>query len=202
VIAAVGTIVGAPYYHPSKHSKPYPRDNAYPNHIRVAWDSLPRDRSFKIQVFGMQAIHEIPRDRFRTLVLDGPKITEIASGFPDDLWEPEKFSEGARKVVTVNAYERDGRARRACLVSNGYRCKVCEMSFEEVYGAIGLQFIHVHHLKPLALRKNAYAVNPKTDLVPVCPNCHAMLHTADPPLTIAQLRAVLKRTRHAFKTAN
>ena len=61
------------------------------------------------------------------------------------------------------------------------------MSFEEMYGKIGHGFIHVHHKKPLAGLKAEYKVDPKKDLAPVCPNCHAMLHTQDPPLGIDEL---------------
>ena len=38
----------------------------------------------------------------------------------------------------------------------------------------------------------AYVVNPSTDLVPVCPNCHAMLHKENPPLSVDALKDVLR----------
>lgn len=108
--------------------------------------------------------------------------------FPDAIEDAKLYSEGAKKTVTVNAYERDPAARNACLQRNGYRCAVCDMSFAERYGDIGRSFIHVHHKKPLAGIKTAYKVNPSKDLVPVCPNCHAMLHTTNPPLGIEELK--------------
>lgn len=45
-----------------------------------------------------------------------------------------------------------------------------------MYGDLGKGFIHVHHIVPLNQIKEDYEVNYKTDLIPVCPNCHAMLH--------------------------
>jgi 5-methylcytosine-specific restriction protein A len=33
-----------------------------------------------------------------------------------------------------------------------------------------------------------HVVDPVADLRPVCPNCHAMLHRDEPPLTIESLR--------------
>jgi 5-methylcytosine-specific restriction protein A len=62
------------------------------------------------------------------------------------------------------------------------------MSFEEVYGSIGAGFIHVHHRYPIYLRKERYRLDPRRDLVPVCPNCHAMLRSREPPLEIEDLR--------------
>ncbi|MBW2096546.1 MAG: HNH endonuclease [Deltaproteobacteria bacterium] len=107
---------------------------------------------------------------------------------PEDLQDEKEYVEGAKKRITVNAYERDPKARKACLKRHGYRCAVCRMNFEKVYGEIGRQFIHVHHKKPLAGRRTGYRLKPTIDLIPVCPNCHAMLHTSNPPLGIAELK--------------
>jgi 5-methylcytosine-specific restriction protein A len=115
------------------------------------------------------------------------------SNFPGDVSDDSEFIEGALRRVTVNAYERDPAARAACIKKYGLRCAVCDMSFEERYGPIGRGFIHVHHKKPLALRRGEYRLRATTDLVPVCPNCHAMLHTQNPPLGVDELRDVLRK---------
>lgn len=36
-----------------------------------------------------------------------------------------------------------------------------------------------------------YYLDPKKDLIPVCPNCHAMLHRKNPPLEPAELRQII-----------
>jgi 5-methylcytosine-specific restriction protein A len=111
--------------------------------------------------------------------------------YPDELEPGQKYYEGAKKQVRVNAYERNPKARKACLKHYGYRCVVCDVLFEERYGKLGENFIHVHHLKPLALSVAAYELNPVNDLRPVCPNCHAMLHATDPMLSIEGLREMI-----------
>jgi 5-methylcytosine-specific restriction enzyme A len=113
--------------------------------------------------------------------------------YPDELDPDGTYSEGARKQVLVNAYERDSRARKACLKHHGFRCAVCDLSFGERYGPLGERFIHVHHLRALASLGKSYRVDPKCDLLPVCPNCHAMLHRKDPPLTVEELREALRQ---------
>ena len=109
--------------------------------------------------------------------------------FPEVLPEGRTYAEGSVKNVTVNMHERDRKARAACIKKRGTRCAVCQMSFAETYGEIGKGFIHIHHTKPLATIRGEYRVDPVKDLVPVCPNCHAMLHTSEPPLSIHELQA-------------
>ena len=106
----------------------------------------------------------------------------------------QTFPEGALSRVEVNRYERDVRARRKCLEHWGYRCAVCDVSFEERYGTLGRSFIHVHHLRELSQVPAGYKVDPVNDLRPVCPNCHAMIHRGPgPALALEELRQQLRR---------
>jgi 5-methylcytosine-specific restriction protein A len=100
--------------------------------------------------------------------------------------------EGAKRTITVNSYERNSRARQLCILHYGLKCQVCEFDFEEKYGSIGKDFIHVHHLSKMAEIKEKYEVDPIKHLRPVCPNCHAMLHRKEPPFTILELKNQLK----------
>ena len=100
----------------------------------------------------------------------------------------KKFLEGRKINRYVNIYERDPRARKACLGHYGYRCVVCKFNFEETYGEIGKEFIHVHHEKELSMLDEFYEIDPIEDMKPVCPNCHAMIHRKRPAYTIDELR--------------
>lgn len=106
----------------------------------------------------------------------------------------QSFPEGGLTRVEVNRYERDPRARRRCLQHWGYRCAVCDLSFEERYGQLGRRYIVVHHLRELSQVPPGYEVDPVNDLRPVCPNCHAMIHRGPgPALAIEELRRHLRR---------
>ena len=107
----------------------------------------------------------------------------------EELSTPEKYSEGARVAVTINAYERNPKARAACIGHHGYVCTVCGFDFVRIYGAFGEGFIHVHHVVPIGKIGKEYTIDPIADLVPVCPNCHAMIHRVEPPVTVEQLRS-------------
>lgn len=114
----------------------------------------------------------------------------LPTQFPEELDEgqPETFLEGAKRTISVNIYERDPNARRKCLAHWGVKCSVCEFDFANTYGELGEGFTHVHHLKPLGEIGERYELNPVTDLRPVCPNCHAMLHRQRPALAIEELK--------------
>jgi putative restriction endonuclease len=100
--------------------------------------------------------------------------------------------EGAVCRVSVNAYERNPEARRRCLEAHGTRCCICGFSFGAVYGEVGEDYIHVHHLRPLSEIDGEYVVDPVADLRPVCPNCHAVIHRRNPPFGIEEVRAFLR----------
>lgn len=111
--------------------------------------------------------------------------------YPDELEPGQQYNEGAKKQVRVNRYERDPRARKACLAHHGTACAVCNLDFERRYGAHGRGFIHVHHLRPLSDPGAPDSVDPRADMVPVCPNCHAMLHYGKRLLSIVELQGLL-----------
>ncbi|USX08236.1 HNH endonuclease [Paraburkholderia fungorum] len=119
--------------------------------------------------------------------------------YPDEVLPPEtddrKFLEGATRQVLINQYERDPRARSACIRHWGTACYVCGFDFQKAYGDMGRGFIHVHHLTDIASIGAQYEVDPRADLRPVCPNCHAMLHTRRPAMNIDELKSMLAARR-------
>ncbi|MHA7224123.1 HNH endonuclease [Arthrobacter sp. RHLT1-20] len=105
---------------------------------------------------------------------------------------PGTYPEGAVARVQVNRYERSPEARRACIAHHGTTCAACGFSFEISYGGIGKDFIHIHHLVPASQLGSGYELDPITDLVPLCANCHAMAHQGvGTPRTVAELRRII-----------
>jgi 5-methylcytosine-specific restriction protein A len=125
---------------------------------------------------------------------DGKISIQIA----EEVDEAEKIVVGASKIISVNSFERDPVARTKCLAHHGYKCAVCSFDFEEFYGSIGQNYIHVHHTFPFSEVREKYLLDPIRDLIPVCPNCHAMIHRTRPILTIVQLKEHLK-AKHAHR---
>lgn len=125
-------------------------------------------------------------------IKEGKKI-KLPHLFPEEVDKLEaSYYEGVAIQVLVNQYERNRKARNQCLLHHGTACSVCGLNFAARYGAIGEEFIHVHHLRELSTIGEEYKVDPINDLIPVCPNCHAMLHQRRPAYSIEELKSIIK----------
>src|SRR5688572_13204406 len=79
---------------------------------------------------------------------------------PEEVPSNGEYWEGAATTITVDAYERNPEARRACIEHWGSACVVCKFDFEHHYGALGRGYIHVHHLKSIVEIGKEYKVDP------------------------------------------
>lgn len=127
---------------------------------------------------------------------DQPEFGQVTEEIHDSALYPE----GAKHQVTVNAYERNPEARRKCIAYYGPTCVVCHFNFDDFYGEEFKDYIHVHHLTPLAEVRNEYVVDPINELRPVCPNCHAVIHRKTPPYTIEQAIGFVKNLKKIHST--
>ncbi len=131
---------------------------------------------------------------------DPPSIRLLAKPAPDvqkDLFagesEPARV-EGTQLNIELTTYERDPLLRSVCIYHHGAKCAACGMEFGRTYGALAEGYIHVHHRRPLASVGEQHGVDPIADLVPLCPNCHAVAHMRDPPWTPEEIAIMLKDT--------
>jgi 5-methylcytosine-specific restriction enzyme A len=173
----------------------------------IAWDTILHHQD-RLSVEQLKAqIPEVPWDHIQGSGISVSKTAadalrelwathsnEILFRSPDEPIEPSPtlYPEGALSQVQINRYERDPKARKECLEAKGYDCVVCGFSFEERYGPLGRSYIHVHHVIELSKAPPDYKVSPLEDLVPVCPNCHAMIHRGTgQALTVEELKQQL-----------
>lgn len=108
--------------------------------------------------------------------------------------EHEHF-EGAVTTVNVNRYERDRKARSECIKHHGCVCQACGIKLSDIYGPAVENFIHVHHTTKISSVGKEYQVDPIRDLVPLCPNCHAVAHLRQDPYSIEELQGMIERHR-------
>ncbi|MFM9428761.1 5-methylcytosine-specific restriction protein A [Variovorax sp. GrIS 2.14] len=149
----------------------------------------------------VDAIKRLPSAYSSNLVLDS--LVEVSyvclsltlSLLPEDELEiptathTDGLPEGALMRIEVNKYERSAVNRATCISHYGAVCQACGFDFSSFYGDVGEGYIEVHHRTPVAALGPNYVINPITDLIPVCSNCHSMLHRSNPPITVESLRS-------------
>lgn len=121
-----------------------------------------------------------------------------------DVWQEEAelqaaYWEGGRTSVYVNKYERNPKARQLCIEHYGSDCFICKQNMASIYGDTASGLVHVHHVTPLADMGEEYQVDPVRDLVPICPNCHAVIHRKNPPYTVKEV-AEMYQVNSAFRS--
>lgn len=119
---------------------------------------------------------------------------EAVGAEPPPMFE-SGLPEGARTRVEVNQYERSPVNRAACIATYGARCQACGFDFGEAYGPLADGYIEVHHIVPVSQMGGGYLVDPVRDLVPLCANCHSVVHRRDPPIGLEALKELLMRRK-------
>lgn len=125
-----------------------------------------------------------------------PLIAAVAEliGCDDDESEETGDEEGAAIEATMKRRERSRRNRLLCLSIHSPTCTVCGVDPSSIYGPECGQILEVHHLDPLSEAAEPRTYDPKTDLIPLCPNCHRAIHRRKPAYDPDELRALMSIT--------
>ncbi|MBO9712471.1 HNH endonuclease [Sphingomonas sp.] len=83
----------------------------------------------------------------------------------------------------------------ALLAEGRLACETCGFDFEAAYGPRGRGVIDCHHLTPLS-EYDGVRETRSEDLALLCANCHRMIHSRRPWLSLDELRVLLAGVRH------
>lgn len=145
---------------------------------------------------GVEFISHQARDGLRKAGFECADLSTISEAD----FTPEQLREGSVREVVQVRRERNPVARALCIehyrnMNNGkLLCSVCDFDFADFYGPLGEGFMHVHHLDPISEARSSRNVSPEFDLVPVCPNCHSMIHRGGENRSISEMRQTLRRS--------
>ena len=123
-------------------------------------------------------------------------LTDIA-GSADVVILDEVVREGETRWRYQEYRMRSNQLRNAAMehYSSGGKilCEACTFEFGAAYPRIGEGYIQIHHLKPVSyMRGEPLKLSEAlANVRPLCANCHQMVHRERPPVTIANLRAIL-----------
>ena len=157
---------------------------AIPTHV-FSWFE-PRDDSGFRDLF----MHDAVVEAIERLGWDGEAVARFGDAYEsarDENAAPAKYLEGRVREARRIERARNGRARQECIEAQGTVCVACGFDFGQFYGEHGEGFIEVHHLAPIAAGDGEREINPKSELRPVCSNCHRMLHRGGSTIPIDEL---------------
>ena len=202
------------HFHPNRNNLGIGKRKAYSiqycDNIVAIWEIGKRiDKSASIDLYWKELcwrdIHEL---RIKEVWIKGKEDSTLVAVMPLDCFETYlryAFDETDKEKCYINRkegdvvelfttrYERDPKLRTLAIDIHGTICMVCGFSYRKKYGKLGEGFIEVHHIKPLS--EGIREVNPETDMVCICSNCHRMIHRKrDYVMTVDELKSLVKGT--------
>lgn len=141
--------------------------------------------------------------------IPGTNLTVIKSPEEDDSWMDEliQSEEGNRKPVTQSKIERNPKNRRKCIEFHGPHCYICGEDGEWLEDdALKLNkeglpkgWLQCHHIEELS-KTGPTKTDPEKDMIPLCADCHTMMHLTDPAMSVEEgIRMWKKREAYRAK---
>ena len=131
--------------------------------------------------------------RSQKIAEESLQVDDITHGTADEKSIPD--SEGRKRIGLHVSCERSLKNRERAIEIHGTICEVCEFDFDKTYGSEHAgAYIQIHHIKPLFEYEGE--VDPETDLVPLCANCHVMAHRRRTTVTsVEELKALIEQAK-------
>ncbi|MDR3355786.1 MAG: HNH endonuclease [Spirochaetaceae bacterium] len=105
-------------------------------------------------------------------------------------------NESQVSIMSTKQINRSQKAKAECIALKGCHCNICGFDFEKTYGELGKEYIEVHHITPIGVLSTAEGyegTDPERDLIPLCSNCHSMIHRRKVPYQPDEIKALIVR---------
>lgn len=150
--------------------------------IQAYVNAYPSDRSFAKKLKSIFALSSVPK-------ASASNATATVKDLDLDNTVSIK-GEGRKRLVKHIVRERDSKIVKAKKDSaKTLECEVCGFDAEAFYG---VPYCEVHHRIPLADLEEGTKTKIE-DLAIVCANCHRIIHSKYPPISVEQLRKKIGR---------
>lgn len=147
-------------------------------------------------------VRPIGRDVFQRIVDaatlgDSLQIENVDQPLNDKEVLLRSIQEGSPMMVYTTKYERSRVLREQAVSIHGRSCVACGFNFGSFYGDYGAGYIQIHHINPVSELEEPRAVDPAVELIPLCANCHAVVHRRkDRTLSIDELKSFIAEAVH------
>lgn len=138
-------------------------------------------------------LQQISLEKLGVAIVNKELSTQVQSDLAAMEHEIE-YWEGKQKERYTNYYERNPALRVKAIETHGTTCMACSFNFDKTYPDRGRDFIEVHHIKPVSELGQNTKIDPGSDLIVLCSNCHRMIHRRkDNILSLENLRNIIKQ---------
>ena len=119
-------------------------------------------------------------------------VAELIGAEDSEVGDPGETEGASIEVVSIRR-ERSRRNRLLCLAAHGDQCGVCGENPREKFGCEVGQILEVHHIEPLSQLEGPKVYDPRSDLLPLCPNCHRAIHRRIPAFLPDELKTIIAK---------
>ncbi|ONI41703.1 hypothetical protein AN640_07780 [Candidatus Epulonipiscium fishelsonii] len=159
------------------------------------------DAEEKVEVAYKQNIEDIPKkEKIDIVVIKQDNNTVTEKEKMDTSYTKEKIDNIIEKANSISSFKEEKveiekikiweDLKTVCLDYYGAICEVCGIDYGYTYGNQFERYIDIHNLKSTHKEDDNLDINPEEDLVPVCHNCHFIMHTKQPCYTIDEMKKI------------
>lgn len=109
--------------------------------------------------------------------------------------EPVKKQEQIEEFLEKDKDEANDsleKLKKECLEYYGAICEICGFDYGYTYGEAFESKIDIHHVQGGREEELSPNTDPVQDLIPICHNCHLIIHSKTPSYTVDEMRVMLK----------
>lgn len=128
----------------------------------------------------------VPKEMSETLKEEDSIAEEIAKSLAHLKEEQEAQKPLAEDEIAYN------NAKAACIEYYGAICDLCGFDYGYTYGEAFENQIEVHNIHSQDKVEVMENTDPIKDLIPVCHNCHGVIHSQNPPISVEKMREMIK----------
>ena len=160
-------------------------------------ETIPESRKYN---YWRDGVRPIDQDIYNRIISNttSSKVSEKKSlysidhnleNYQDSL---ESLSEGKASKRYITTYERNPKYRKQAIAIHGNSCSACGFNFKKFYGEYAEGYIHIHHITPVSEFEAPKTIDPETDLIPLCANCHSIIHRKkEKTLSVTELKKLI-----------
>jgi len=108
---------------------------------------------------------------------------------PEVVNETYEYTQPSKETLDIDYIEK---IKKECIDYYGAICDICGFDFGYTYGETYEQYIDVHNQKSAEGEEISPTTHPIEDLIPICYNCHHVIHSTTPAIPVDEMRKMVK----------